>query len=203
MAARARGIEQTPESTFLIPELATAFPDSHFLHLLRDGRDVVSSLMERGWLAGSTRQQLTVGSACGEAVDEAGHPFGAYARFWVESDRRLEFEMASEARRCAWAWRRYVSTALDGLAALDARRVTTIRYEELVREPTRIAEELAIDLGALGSREEFVRALSGAHSRSVGNFRETLTPEQLDEVTLEAGALLSKLGYLAEGGTTE
>ena len=54
--------------------------------------------------------------------------YGAYARFWVEPERRAEFEAASDARRAAWVWRSYLAAAREG----DALE---LRYEELTADP--------------------------------------------------------------------
>ena len=43
-----------------------------------------------------------------EGRDDARLAYGAEPRFWVEPERREEFSQVSDARRCAWAWRRYV-----------------------------------------------------------------------------------------------
>ena len=77
-------------------------PRRVIVHIVRDGRDVVCSLLEKPWLR---REQAE--------ADDAGVPYGAYARFWVEPERREEFETASDARRAAWVWRSYV----DGRSA--------------------------------------------------------------------------------------
>ncbi len=50
---------------------------ARIVHIVRDGRDVVCSLLEKPWLRSEQRQ-----------VDDAGVPYGSYARFWVEPERR-------------------------------------------------------------------------------------------------------------------
>jgi hypothetical protein len=190
-----RAVEQTPEATFLIPQLAAAFPDAQFVHLVRDGRDVVASLIERGWLAGAP---ATV--ADGEpTVDDAGLPIGDHARFWVEPGRAVEFERSSEVRRCAWAWRQYESTAALHLGQLAPVRVARVRYEELAATPEEVAAQLARSLG-VPAVEAFVRGFKGMHAASVGRYTEVLTADQLAEVEAEAGNLLQDLGYLAGPG---
>ena len=55
-----------------------------------------------------------------------GHAYGAQPRFWVEPERREEFSQVSDARRCAWAWRRYV----EAVRSADAgERLLEVRYE--------------------------------------------------------------------------
>lgn len=194
MAGGRTAIEQTPESAFVIPEIAEAFPKARFIHLIRDGRDVAASLLERGWLAADT---ATAEARDRRHVDDAGHAFGNYARFWVEPGRKLEFEAATDATRCGWAWRRYVSSALSALEELPPERSIGIRYEELVSEPTTVGARLASALGVETKTEEFRRALSGAHSRSVGQWRGKLQAQQLEDVVSQESTLLSTLGYLS------
>ena len=173
-----RGVEQTPETSFVVGAALAAYPGSTALHVLRDGRDVVCSLLERGW--------LSEGRAGG---DDARAGYGAHARFWVEPDRRAEFEQASDARRAAWAWRRYVTSARQA----PEERVVELRYEELADDPAAAAERLAahlhLDPGLLSDSFE------AAHGNSVGRWRQDLTPQQVADVEAEAGDLLAELGY--------
>jgi len=170
-----RAIEQTPETAFVLPAVAEAFPKATLVHALRDARDVVCSLLERGWL----------GAARGDA-DDAGAAFGVHPRFWVEPEREKEFSHASDARRCAWAWRRYVSAVQE-----SGVPVTTVHYERLVTDPASATEELARALGV--PAEAMTAALGDAHTSSVGRWQRDLMPEQLAEVEAEAGDLLARL----------
>jgi hypothetical protein len=144
---------------------------------MRDGRDVVCSLLERGWL----RADRTGG-------DDARQAYGAHARFWVEPDRREEFERASEARRAAWAWRTYLTAART-----VPERTIELRYEELVARPEAEADRVAASLGSLPAALR--RAFGEVHASSVGRWRRDLTAEQVADVEAEAGALLAELGY--------
>ena len=74
-----RAVEQTPELAHLATVLPLAFPESETVHIVRDGRDVVCSLLEKPWLKRAQPR-----------TDDAGLPYGAYARFWVEPERREE-----------------------------------------------------------------------------------------------------------------
>jgi hypothetical protein len=172
-----RGVEQNPETTFVLPAALRAFPLAWGVHVVRDGRDVVCSLLERGWLRSGR-----------EGRDDAGQTYGGYARFWVEPERREEFEQASEARRAAWAWRRYVTAARGA-----DERTLELRYESLVADPTGEAERVADALD--GDRAALATAFGRAHGGSVGRWRQDLTPEQLADVEAEAGDLLASLGY--------
>lgn len=171
-----RAVEQTPETAFLAPAVRAAMPGARLVHIVRDGRDVVCSLLDRGWLSAGRR-----------GADDAGLPYGAHGRFWVESGREAEFEAASDARRAAWAWRRYV-TAARGAGDVE------VRYERLAADPRSTADELAEALGA--PADPFARALQRASEASVGRYRRDLSAAQLADVEAEAGDLLRTLGYL-------
>jgi hypothetical protein len=177
LARGLRGVEQTPETSFVLTAVMRAYPQAVAVHVIRDGRDVVTSLLERGWL-----------SAEREGVDDAGLAFGAHARFWVEPGREREFADASDATRAAWAWRRYV-TAAGGVA----ERTVELRYEQLVTSPAAAAAPIAAALGIDAGPVE--AAFAAAHNASAGRWRATLTPDQVADVEGEAGAALLALGY--------
>lgn len=173
-----RAVEQTPETVFVAAAALRAYPRARVVHLVRDGRDVVCSLLERGWL-----------NAARTGADDAGLAYGPSPRFWVEPGRREEFRTVSDARRAAWAWRRYVTAGRElGESAFE------LRYERLAAEPDAVAAELAASLDA--PEAPLARALRAAHGASVGRHGADLTAEQLADVTAEAGETLEKLGYL-------
>lgn len=172
-----RGVEQTPETSFVLAAALRAYPEAVAVHVVRDGRDVATSLLERGWL-----------SAERTGADDARLPFGSHARFWVEPGREVEFSSASDATRAAWAWRRYVTAA----RAVPERTVE-VRYEQLVSDPESAAAPVAARLGVEGRLVSEVFAQ--AHDASAGRWRRDLTAEQLADVEREAGATLAALGY--------
>jgi Sulfotransferase family len=173
-----RAVEQTPELAHLVRVIPAAYPEARIVHIVRDGRDVVCSLLEKPWL----RQEQV-------RSDDAGLPYGSHARFWVEPERRAEFETASDARRAAWVWRRYVTAAQSAAAQL-----LEIRYERMTEDPEAVAQELGHFLGT--SSKLIATAIGNAHAYSVGRFRTDLSEEQLADVLDEAGYLLRELGYV-------
>ena len=178
LAGHLRGVEQTPETSFLLGAALRAYPGATAVHIVRDGRDVVCSLLERGWLGESETGR-----------DDAGLAYGSQPRFWVEPERAEEFRRASEARRAAWAWRRYVTAASSAPG-----RTVTLRYEELTRSPADaaagLAEPLGLDPGPL--EQSFAQAFD----RSVGRWQRDLSKDQLEDVEDEAADLLGELSYL-------
>jgi hypothetical protein len=173
-----RGVEQTPETGFVLPAALSAFPSATAVHVVRDGRDVVCSLLDRGWLSAKRSNES----------DDAKLSYGVYPRFWVEPGRREEFVQVSDARRAAWAWRQYVTAARSA-----PERTVELRYEELVSDPEAATEPLAHTLGV--GTEQLSESFSDAHANSVGRWRRDLTEQQLEDVQAEAGPLLAELGY--------
>jgi hypothetical protein len=177
LARGLRAVEQNPETSFVLAGALQAYPQATAIHVIRDGRDVVCSLLERGWLRANHA-----------ARDDAQQRYGAHPRFWVEPERRAEFADVSEARRAAWAWRRYVTAA-----RVVPERTLELRYEALVAGPADEADRLSAALGSPAAPLRHAFAL--AHDTSVGRWRDDLTREQLADVEAEAGELLAELGY--------
>jgi hypothetical protein len=173
-----RAVEQTPELAHLVTAIPLAFPQAVIVHIVRDARDVACSLLEKPWLRSAQVE-----------TDDAGVPYGAYARFWVEPDRRAEFESATDARRAAWVWRSYVTAARRATGAVE------VRYERMTSDPRAAAAMLAPSLGV--AVEPLATALGRAHAGSVGRWAHDLTAEQLADVEAEAGDLLRELGYVS------
>jgi len=177
LARGLRGVEQTPETSFVLAAALRAYPEAVAVHVVRDGRDVAASLLERGWL-----------NAERTGADDARLAYGPHARFWVERERRDEFGAVSDATRAAWAWRRYVTAA----GAVPERTVE-LRYEQLTAEPSVAAVPVA---EALGVETQLVaERFAQVHDRSTGRWRRDLTAEQLADVEREAGGALAALGY--------
>ncbi len=182
--------EKTPTNIFLIPFLAKAFPDSQFVHIIRDGRDAASSHMHKPWLRAE--------DAWSGEREPGGYLHGPWPSFWVEPDRRDDFLSTSDARRMAWAWRRYTEVGLRDGPALGAERYHELRYEDLVRRPIDEAERMLdfLDIRRRTSRDAFVSATMRADNSSVGTWRNTFFPSEMAEIDAEAGDLLRRLGYV-------
>lgn len=177
LARGLRGVEQTPETSFVLPATLRAYPEALAVHVIRDGRDVVTSLLERGWLnAGRT------------GADDAKLAFGPHPRFWVEPGREDEFRSVSDATRCAWAWRRYVTAASS-----VPERTVEVHYEDIVTDPAEAARPVAERLGI--AVDAVAAVLGRAHDRSLGRWQRDLTDDQLADVEREAGPTLAEHDY--------
>ncbi len=185
-----RFAEKTPRNCFLISFLYQAFPDAQFIHIVRDGRDAALSHSKKPWLQAASAQS--------QKRESSGYLHGPYARFWVEADRKDEFESTSDIHRCIWAWRRHMESILAQTKDLPTEQYYELRYEALVSRPQEEAERLlkylAIDQAK--SQDRLHHAFAQANSSSVGGWQRELSPPQLHQVEQEAGPLLRQLGYL-------
>jgi hypothetical protein len=187
-----RFCEKTPTNAFLIPFLDRAFPGCQFVHIIRDGRDASASHMRKPWLRAD--------GVTGER-EPGGYLHGPFAPWWVEPGREREFEAVGDARRMAWAWRRYTEVALRDGPPLGADRYHELRYESLVRDPHGEADRVSDFLGITRatSREVLREAAGRVEPGSIGNWRRSLSTQDLADIEAEAGDLLGRLGYRDEG----
>jgi hypothetical protein len=124
----ARLLEKTPKNALRVPFFLEVFPDALFMFLHREPRTNLSSMMEawraRGWV---TYRQLAGWNGPWSLLLPPG-----YERL---RDRPLEEVVAFQ-------WRVANETILDDLAQVPRERWTTVRYENLVRDPRAEIERL-------------------------------------------------------------
>lgn len=183
-----RLVEKTPQNAFLVPTLAEAFPDGRFVHIVRDGRDASVSYLEKPWV----RQVF----AWTHRRDPGGQPYGPFAPWWVEPERRDEYESTSDLHRAIWVWRRHVEAARSALADVDPSRWIEVRYEELVRDPAPVGEQIldVLSVADPAERARFHDALGQLRGASVGRWHDRFDDVDLAVIEREAGALLRDLG---------
>ncbi|WP_036479501.1 sulfotransferase [Myxosarcina sp. GI1] len=182
--------EKTPRNCFLIDFLYRTFPDAKFIHIIRDGRDAALSHSKKPWLQAA--------SAKSGKRETAGYLHGPYARFWIEAERKHEFEETSDIHRCIWTWRCHIEAILAQTANLPDSQYYELRYEALVNKPKEEAERLLNFLNIVDSdsRNLLYQEFARANTNSLGRWQQELSPQQLEQIEMEAGSILQKLGYL-------
>jgi Sulfotransferase family len=186
-----RFVEKTPQNCFLVSFLARAFPDATFVHIIRDGRAAAFSYSKKPWLLAR--------SASRRSREPGGYLLGPYARHWVESNRRAEFESTTDFHRCIWAWRLHTESALRQATTLRRGAYYELRYEHLVNRPIEEARRLLTFLGITENESvrRFESAVQRASTASLDGWKQQLTASQMREADMEAGGLLRQLGYVA------
>ena len=147
--AERRIVEKTCANSLRVGFVAKVLPEALFVHIVRDGRDVVASARRR-WTAPLDMPYLLAKARYVPPSDLAHYS----SRYLINRLRKLRdprsalsmwgprFEGMRElvATRsieyvCAAQWVRCVSLADEALGSLDERRVHRLRYEDFVSGP--------------------------------------------------------------------
>lgn len=201
-------IEKTVGNALRVPAVAATFPDATFVHLVRDGVDVVEST-RRQWtaptdlryLAGKVRHfPLRLAPRYGGKYlrSMAGRRASADGRVgsWGPRYRGIDADLRERGLLtvCARQWREAVDRAREDLDRL-ALPVVEVRYERLVTDPVAELARLA-EFTGLPADPERVRAAGARITRGrQGTGRQCLTGAELSALESEVGDLLATLGY--------
>ncbi|GAA2089349.1 sulfotransferase family protein [Actinomadura alba] len=187
-----RGVDRfadaAPELIYSADVLLDAFPDAQLLQVIRDGRDVVADMLE-------DESCLTWFQPGFANLDEVfPNPF-----FGVEDEvERARWPKAGPAVKCALRWRGSVRLSARLRAQTPDDQLLTVRYEDLVDRPRKIAGDLSAYLGSPISKSVLSGLARTGDRRGpapVGGWRDRLTPKQVTQVVRIAGRELGRLGY--------
>jgi hypothetical protein len=169
---RPRFISKSTENTMRIPYLLAAFPDARFIHVLRNGYAVCSSLMRVNWWPDLQLWWL-----------------GRTPSDW-EADGNDPYHLAG------LHWSRQVSAALQARDQLDASNYLEVRYEDLLDKPRESVQRM-LDFAGVSWTSGFERHFGAIRvdSRNSNAWRSKLDRAQIDAVNVAASPLLESLGY--------
>ena len=177
--AKPRIAEKTPTNILHFPELARFFPDAQFIHVIRDGRDVVSSMLTMDWKDTRT----------GQPMESTRDPAIAAAS-WVH---HVSAGLAAEQSGLPLLTLRYEDLIAQPKETLQA----TFRFlnEPWSEDTLSFHEGEFVKAGiAEASAPQISQPLYG---HAVGRWRHDLTIDAKDAVKKQAGELLQELGYAA------
>ena len=157
--------EKTPRNIFYIAQLWRLFPNMRFVHILRDGRDVVSSMLENGFwpIAPSPEYPSSLGFRGEMSFEKA-------VDYWVE--------MLKIARYSA--------------AQVPPENYLEIRLEDLAEDPVSNLQRLMDFLGEPLTEELLQFDLSRARA---GRWKKDLSAAQIRYFHQQAGEILEREGY--------
>ncbi len=201
-------VEKTCANSLRVDFVDRVVPEARYLFIVRDGRDVVASAMQR-WTA-PFELMYTLRKARFVPVEDLGYyvmRYAAHRAFRLFSpEKRLKswgprwegmqalLATASLDEICATQWARSVATSERQLEK-RAERVLKLRYEAVARQPgeelTRIAEFLSIEADPATLK----RATQGISARSVGNWKKSLSCETQERVMPLLQPQLEAMGY--------
>jgi hypothetical protein len=170
---KARFVNKHPRNSVRIGFLDRVFPDALFIHVIRDGRAVASSMLQQ--IRSRPRRQHT--------------PFGGFCkpphwRKWLRDD---------EVEQTAIQWREIVRY-VRGLGAALGTRYHEIRYEDFCEDPRERCRQLFEFAGLETSAARLPALPERLEIRNQG-FRKVLTAPEIATIERTAGDLLSDLGY--------
>jgi len=167
--------DKTPSYIRHLPELAEAFPDAQFVHLIRDGRDVAASMRDAGWNT-SIREGIRQWN---HDVTVARHSVGRALKaeryrevFYEQLVRNPEETLQS---LCEWLHLHYTPDMLN--------------FHE--NSTSRLPEETADTLHS--------RAQAPIDASRAAAWKQSLPSWEVAEAEDEAGELLAELGYELTG----
>ncbi|MAK65196.1 MAG: hypothetical protein CMF75_10740 [Maricaulis sp.] len=174
----ARVAEKTPANILHFPRLRRLFPDSPLIAVVRDGRDVVASLLCMDWTDAHTGQPMAI-----------TRDAGAAAQLWVDS--------VEAGRRLAGD---------PGFTELVYERLARDPQAEIGRLFLRLGESEDALARALDHVRHFDKRAGQAESSAdrvaqpidtaaIGRWQRDLSPAQIRQVEAIAGPTLEAMGY--------
>ena len=158
--------DKTPKYVFYLPAIQKLFPKARFVHLLRDGVDVVSSLLQ---------------------MRRPGFGLVESANRWtsaVESFRR--FEAANPSQCFELRYEQLVTEPEAALARVCA--FLDLTYDTSMTNSTLVPA----DVGKVAHHANLKKRLD---TNSIGKGRQALPPADRDELQRLIGPMLQSLGY--------
>ncbi|WP_270376022.1 sulfotransferase family protein [Marinicauda sp. Alg238-R41] len=168
--------EKTPANALHFKELRQLFPSSPLITVIRDGRDVVASLLKLDWTDARTGQPMDI------VTDPA-----AAARLWQASVHAAE-DMADDGQ---FHQLRYEDLARSPDATLSA--LFAFLGEEV--DPATLDHTRIFRPNAGENETSAERVAQPIDKRAIGRWREDLTAGQLQTVEAIIGPDLRRLGY--------
>ena len=126
-------LEKTVANCFHLEILTRVFPEAKYIHLVRDGRATIASMIE-GWRSGCFMKR------------NLPFPDKSSIDYWTYPVPPGWESMAHEKlnKICAWIWLQHNKYVLDFFAANSSLQKNLVRvsYEKMVGDPEKIADSL-------------------------------------------------------------
>ncbi|HEX2240739.1 MAG TPA: sulfotransferase, partial [Actinomycetota bacterium] len=190
---RKRFLEKTPRNSLRIPFIERIFPDALFVHLKRDGRDNVNSLIN-AWRTPRYRTYQLPEPHRIPGVDPHWWKFVLYPGWKEDRDGPLQLV-------CAKQWVFANDRILEARRASSEERWTSVRYEDLVADPVAAVRRL-LEFADVPFDDDVARAAAAIGERPVnivtppeiGKWRRE-NPDEIAEILPVIAPTMKALGY--------
>jgi len=153
-----------PELQPLAPTLATLIPDAKFIHIIRNGLDVVASCVRLGWYGDTWMDLVAV-----EWVDPASG-----APFYMPEDVKSVWKDWNPATRAACVWRVTTQAGLDFCS--NNPQAMVVFYEALREGPHRHTDALSLWLNVRQTE------ITHKHIKSIQEWQPRVYDSVLDDI---------------------
>jgi hypothetical protein len=168
---RPRFLSKCPRNGLRMAFLHALFPDARFIHLIRDGRAVCQSVMERRRRAGDVQAWWDV------------KPAGW--RQWAS----LEPVVA-----CAHQWDEVVRAVAETGAALPSEQYLEVRYEDFTADPVGCMRGVAGFCGVVWSDAAIAEATREISSRN-DKWAKVFSADEVARMMAVMGPTMARFGY--------
>lgn len=185
-------IEKTCANTLRVPFLDAVLPEARYLHIVRDGVDVVASAQKRwrGEMEMATLPYLLAKARYAPISDLPAYGWTFVKNRWAmmrTGERRMDIwgprfadldalrdGGASLDELCALQWVRSVDAADAALAAMPDGKAMTLRYEDFAAHPAAVLRSALDFLGTARDTGRIEAATAAISARSIGKGRAQL-----------------------------
>ncbi|XWN32592.1 MAG: sulfotransferase [Devosia sp.] len=206
-------IERSGFSYWYLPDLMTGFPDAKYVHLIRDGREVVLSMMGMRLFDPVVRASWMMSIFKGNRVRR-----GIYFSYrnlgrrlllrTAQLDRTLtrqhrrarpysvpdRLDAVRRAKAYAVFWANTTELALEALEAVAPEARHSVRYESLVDDPRSVSGALVDFLRPGADHSAWIDDVAAMPSRRQGRW-PTIDPEVADAIETIVAPMNRQLGY--------
>lgn len=203
-------IEKTCANSLRVPFVEKVVPNAKYIFIVRDGRDVVLSAMQK-WNSATDLKYIM---AKMKYIPKRDIPFYAMTHFInrikgriLKNKRRVltwgpRFENMEQiantnglAAVCAAQWSRCVLLAQSAFKNIDQKRVYQIKYEEFVSRPETELWRIAEFVGVKPSHNVIDKVAKTVSTTSVGKGRTALGSDNLNKIKGFMCPALKACGY--------
>lgn len=205
-------MEKTPSNCLRVPYVRRIFPEARIIHMVRDGRDAVSSALPF-WTRPRRKKRML------RRMRETSVLQWPLYLPWFVTDQVL-VRMGIRKRTRSWGpvypglfddlkvldlvevvakqWVAAVETASADLADMDSSQVIHVRYEDLVARPHEYFAKFLTMVGLEMNERLSEYLTTQVRTSAVGAWKSRLSPQQVERMMPILEPALRRLGYPIE-----